>query len=65
VSKRHQATRRRVYGRRQHELHQRPDRRAEHGRSDVDWTGQLDVFEIDPFAFVDPRSARARYGFGD
>jgi len=65
VSKRHQATRRRVYGRRQHELHERPDRRGERGRLDLDWAGQLDGFEIDPLAFTDPRSSRIRYGFGD
>lgn len=29
MSKRHQANRRRSYGRRQHELRQRPDRRGE------------------------------------
>jgi hypothetical protein len=32
MSRRHQASRRRVYGRRQHELHERGDRRAERGR---------------------------------
>jgi hypothetical protein len=65
VSKRHQSTRRRTYGRRQHELHERPDRRLERGRLDVEWTDQLDGLEIDPLAFLDPRSLRARYGFGD
>jgi hypothetical protein len=65
VSKRHQATRRRVYGRRQHELHERPARRGERSRLDVDWAGQLDGFEIDALAFLDPRSVRVRYGFGD
>jgi hypothetical protein len=61
VSKRHQSTRRRTYGRRQHEVHERPDRRLERGRLDVDWTNQLDGLEIDPLAFLDPRSLRARY----
>jgi hypothetical protein len=65
VSKRHQATRRRVYGRRQHELHERPERRADRGRLELDWMGQVDAFEIDPLAFLDPRSVRVRYGFGD
>jgi hypothetical protein len=27
--------------------------------------GQVDAFEIDPLAFLDPRSVRVRYGFGD
>jgi hypothetical protein len=65
VSKRHQATRRRSYGRRQHEIHERPDRRGERIRLDPDWTESLDAVEIDPLAFVDPRSLRLRYGFGD
>lgn len=65
MSKRHQSTRRRTYGRRQHELHERPDRRLERGRLDVEWIEQLDGLEIDPLAFLDPRSLRARYGFGD
>jgi hypothetical protein len=65
VSKRHQSTRRRTYGRRQHELHERPERRLEGGRLDIDWSNQLDGLEIDPLAFLDPRSLRARFGFGD
>lgn len=65
MSKRHQSTRRRVYGRRQHQLHERPDRRADRGRIDLDWATPLDAFEIDPLAFVDPGSARVRFGFGD
>lgn len=65
MSKRHQSTRRRVYGRRLHELHQRPDRRSDRGRVDLDWSGQFEGLEIDPLAFLDPRSLRARFDFGD
>lgn len=65
MSKRHQSTRRRTYGRRQHELHERSDRRLDRGRIDADWADQLDGLEIDPLAFLDPRSLRARFGFPD
>jgi hypothetical protein len=65
VSKRHQSTRRRTYGRRQHELHERHDRRTDRGRIDVDWADQLDSLEIDPLAFLDPRAVRVRYGYSD
>jgi len=64
VSK-HKATRRRTYGRRQHEVHERNDRRLDRGRIDGDWADQLDSVEIDPLAFLDPRALRARYGFPD
>jgi hypothetical protein len=65
VSKRHQATRRRTYGRRQHELHERSDRQIDRGRLDMSWDDRLDGIEIDPLAFLDPRTLRLRYGFGD
>jgi len=65
VSKRHQATRRRNYGRRQHEIHERVDRRLDRGRVDLELDDRLDAPEIDPLAFLDPRTLRARYAFGD
>jgi hypothetical protein len=65
VSKRHQSTRRRSYGRRQHELHERVDRRVEHGRVELDWDDRAESAEIDPLAFLDPRTLRLRYAFGD
>ena len=61
----HKSTRRRTYGRRQHELHERSDRRLERGRIDGDWADQLDSLEIDPLAFMDPRALRVRYGYSD
>jgi hypothetical protein len=66
VSKRHQSSRRRTYGRRQHELHERQDRRIDRSNGpfawhDVDEPG----LQIDPLAFLDPRTLRARFGFGD
>ncbi|HYL40518.1 MAG TPA: hypothetical protein VET90_04350 [Candidatus Binatus sp.] len=65
MSKRHQATRRRTYGRRQHEIHERADRRLDRGHADIDWDDRVDGLEIDPLAFLDPRTLRARYAFGD
>ena len=65
MSKRHQSTRRRTYARRQHEVHERIDRRVDHGRVDLGWDDRSDGLEIDPLAFLDPRTLRARYAFGD
>jgi hypothetical protein len=65
VSKRHQASRRRHYGRRLHELHERHDRRAERDRIELDWSFQEDAMAVDPLAFLDPRSPRPRFGFAD
>ena len=65
MSKRHQSTRRRTYGRRQHELHERTERRHERGPVEVEFADGFDGLEIDPLAFVDPRTLRARYAFGD
>jgi hypothetical protein len=39
MSKRHQASRRRVYGRRQHELHERTDRLV----GVMDWLGESEL----------------------
>jgi hypothetical protein len=65
VSKRHQASRRRQYGRRLHELHERHDRRAERDRIELDWSFQQDEVPMDPLSFLDPRSPRPRFGFAD
>jgi hypothetical protein len=65
VSKRHQSSRRRTYGRRQHEVHERHDRRIERGRPEANWTEATDVGQADPFAFLDPRTPRLRFGFAD
>jgi len=56
MSKRHQSNRRRTYGRRQHELHERNDRRGERGRPEPD------RIEAEGFAlsFVDTSGARGR-----
>ena len=65
MSKRHQSSRRRSYGRRQHELHERGARRhipevAEFGNEDIGVTSSTD-----PFAFMDPRTPRLRFALGE
>jgi hypothetical protein len=65
VSKRHQTSRRRAYGRRQHEVHERHDRRVERGRPEANWTEPGDATQADPLAFLDPRTPRLRFDFAD
>ncbi len=65
MSKRHQSSRRRTYGRRQHEVRERSDR-GQHadaaGFELDDWgTGA----PADPFAFLDPRAPRFRFASGE
>jgi hypothetical protein len=65
VSKRHQSNRRKTYGRRQHELHERHQRdhhpaELEDGLDDV---GAPAI--ADRLAFLDPRTPRLRFASGD
>ncbi|HSL32201.1 MAG TPA: hypothetical protein VK871_01050 [Candidatus Limnocylindrales bacterium] len=65
MSKRHQSSRRRAYGRRQHELHEREARRhfpepPETGSEDLGASSTAD-----PFAFMDPRTPRLRFSMGE
>jgi hypothetical protein len=66
VSKRHQSSRRRSYGRRQHEVHERAgNQRHNPTMEEMD----LDAFgvssQVDPFAFLDPRAPRIRFAVGE
>ena len=65
MSKRHTASRRKTYGRRQHELRERHDR----GRQSEGFELELDdwgpVAPADPLGFLDPRSPRIRFALGD
>lgn len=65
MSKRHQNSRRRSYGRRQHEVHERHDRRIDRGRPEANWAEAADATQADPLAFLDPRTPRLRFGFVD
>jgi hypothetical protein len=66
VSKRHQSSRRRTYGRRQHEIHERQAERRHHPADDdlnVDGFGIAPP--VDPLAFLDPRAPRLRFVLGE
>jgi hypothetical protein len=66
VSKRHQSSRRRSYGRRQHELHERESaRRHQPAVDDVELEGYGISGQADPFAFLDPRAPRLRFVLGE
>jgi hypothetical protein len=65
VSKRHNASRRRTYGRRLHEVHERHDRRADRDRAETDATSMFDAAPMDPRTFFDGRVPRSRFGFAD
>ena len=60
MSKRHQNSRRKSYGRRQHELHERRDRqRAPEPETELDDLGPVGM--PDRLAFLDPRTPRLRF----
>jgi hypothetical protein len=65
VSKRHQSSRRRSYGRRQHELHERAARRHFPEPQELDFDEPAATPPSDPFAFMDPRTPRFRFLLGD
>lgn len=65
MSKRHQSNRRKTYGRRQHELHERrqPDYQPDSADAGLD-DETLDGMS-DRFAFLDPRTPRLHYAIGE
>ena len=65
MSKRHQSSRRKVYGRRQHEVRERSDRQQQQEGFDLELTDWGPAAPADPFAFLDPRSPRLRFSTGD
>ena len=65
MSKRHNTSRRRTYGRRLHEVHERHDRRLDRDRSETDPTSVFEDAQLDPLAFAGARGQRWRYGFAD
>jgi len=60
VSKRHQNSRRKAYGRRQHELHERRDRQR-HPEPEVELDDLGPLGMPDRFSFLDPRTPRLRF----
>ncbi len=65
MSKRHQANRRKSYGRRQHELHERTDRDRQPESHALALDEAAPGGVVDRFAFLDPRAPRLRYLLGD
>jgi hypothetical protein len=65
VSKRHNSSRRRTYGRRLHEVHERQDRRPQSDRMDVQRHASAANAQAEPLSFVGPGATRPRYGFID
>jgi hypothetical protein len=65
VSKRHQASRRRAYGRRQHEVHERTQRRHLPETTELELDHWGPTAQADPLAFLDPRTPRLRFALGD
>ncbi len=61
MSKRHQASRRKTYGRRQHEVRERQDRWQHSEGFDFEPNDWSSAVPADPFAFLDPRSPRVRF----
>ena len=64
MSKRHTASRRRTYGRRQHELHERIDRVTEHRRAERAWRAEHAV-TVEPRGYPEGAPAGLRFGFID
>ena len=66
MSKRHQSSRRRSYGRRQHELHERQAiRRHNPAEEELDGDGYGNSSAADPLAVLDPRAPRLRFVLGE
>jgi hypothetical protein len=65
VSQRHQSSRRKSYGRRQHEMTERRGRELakEPFEADLDDLGPVAL--ADRIAFLDPRTPRLRFAVGD
>ncbi len=65
MSKRHQSSRRKTYGRRQHEVRERTDRGQHADALDFEQGEWGTGAPADPFAFLDPRAPRFRFATGD
>ena len=66
MGKRHQSSRRRSYGRRQHEIHEREGQRRHNPLTDeLELDGSGASSQADPLAFLDPRAPRLRFAIGE
>lgn len=64
MSKRHTASRRRSYGRRQHELHERIDRLTERRRAGREWRASHSL-GLDAIGYLDGSGSDQHFGFPD
>ena len=60
MSKHHQSSRRKSYGRRQHEVRERHDRHHQPEGFEVEYGETTNAVPTDTFAFLDPRATRLR-----
>ena len=65
MSKRHHTSRRKSYGRRQHEVRERNERGVHHEGAEFELDDWGSAASADPFAFLDPRAPRFRFMTGD
>ena len=65
MSKRHQSSRRKNYGRRQHEIHERQDRQHHSDAFELELGDWGPAATADPFSFLDPRTPRLRLVLGE
>ena len=61
MSRRHQSSRRKAYGRRQHEVRERHDRQPSNEAFDLDVDAWGSATRPDPLAWDDPRAPRLHY----
>jgi hypothetical protein len=64
MSKRHASSRRRSYGRRQHELHERIDRITERRRNERAWRASHSL-GLNAIGYLDAPGADQPFGFAD
>lgn len=64
MSKRHQSSRRKSYGRRLHEVRERNDRPQHHEDFELELERWGPAAPSDPFGYVDPRSPRMQLRAG-
>jgi len=65
MSKRHQSSRRKTYGRRQHEVRERHDRTPQHEHAEFELLDRGASAPADAFGFLDGSAPRFRYALGD
>jgi hypothetical protein len=65
MSKRHTSSRRKTYGRRQHEVRERQDRGHHSEGFELELGDWGPAGQADPLGFLDPRSPRIRFALGD